>query len=269
MTEVTLVMPGINAVFPLSASLQFSYFTLAQLAPFADRQPAQLDGSDADADQTPHRMPNRAAQVPNLPLFAFVQDDAQPRLPSPGWIPMLPPRGLIQVMDGPCRIDAQQIAFVPDSLLQLRQSLFGRFAFDQREVLLLVLIARMGDAVRKVAVVRQQQQPFAVRIEPPGRVQPLARWDEIDGERLAPRLVDVAQVSFGFVKDDVRFLLGADRRAVHFNPIALWVDLGAEYGDDLAIDAYAPREDQFFALATRRDAGGREDLLKTFHVDLP
>jgi hypothetical protein len=130
MTEVTWVMVGVNGMLPLRATFQFAYFALAQLAPFPGWQRPKLNRPNADANQPPHWMTNRAAEVANLALFAFVQNKPQPGLAVPRFIPMLPPRDLAQMTNDLGRIDAQQIAFVPDSFLQPRQRFFGWLTFD-------------------------------------------------------------------------------------------------------------------------------------------
>lgn len=176
-----------------------------------------------------------------------------------------------------CRIRAQPVAFEPDPLSHSPQRLFGRLAFDESEVFFFVLKAWMSNAMRQFAVVRQQQEAFAIRVETAGGIEACPDRHQIDGEgfvaRGRPRLrvqigLDVAQIALGLVKDDVDLFLCMDRTAVHFDAIMVRIDLGPELGDNLAIDSHPLSQYEFFALAPGGYAGVSEHLLKTFHIIL-
>ena len=133
------------------------------------------------------------------------------------------------------------------------------------DVRLLHLVRRVRHLLREVTVVGEQDQAVGVGVEAAHVEEPLRTiGDELGqraiGVRVRHRRGDPGRLVQHEV--DVR----ADRR----QPAPLdadhcrgRVDLGAEPGDDLAVDLHQPGEHQLLALATAGHAGLREELLQT------
>ena len=67
-------------LFPFLDLLQLFDLSLAQVSPFTWFQIAELDRPDPLPDQPAYRVPKGGSHPPDLPLAAFVQHNAQPRL---------------------------------------------------------------------------------------------------------------------------------------------------------------------------------------------
>ncbi len=94
-----------------------------------------------------------------------------------------------------------------DSCAQRRQRILGRRALDLRPVDLRKLELRARDARLQGAVVRQQQQPFAVRVEPAGGIY-RRNLDEIGERLLAGLRRELAGHAEGFVEGDQHVMDG-------------------------------------------------------------
>ena len=129
---------------------QRAHFALTQRTPLARLHCAQLDRTDPHANQAQNGVTDCRAHVANLPFFTFVQNDLDPGLPVIGIAKALMPRRTFD------EIGAQDFAIVPDAFLQFRKRGIAGIAFDERQILFRMLKARMRDAVREVAVIRQQ-----------------------------------------------------------------------------------------------------------------
>lgn len=201
-------------------------------------------------------------------FFTLVEHDRNPRLAGPRLAPPVQTCGIAKMPYDADRIRAQPFTFVPNAFAHASHRLVGRLAVHQCQVFFFMLVARVGQAMGQIAVVRQQQQPFAIRIQSAGRVKTLAARDQIERKRFAQsthgfagRGVYVAQVAARLVQNDVLFLLGAQLPAVDLNPIAERVDLDTQLGDDPPIDANALSDDELLAFATRCNSGVSEHFV--------
>ena len=71
----------------------------------------------------------------------------------------------------------------------------------------------------------------------------------------------------GLVEDKVAKALGAlEQLAVDADVVAAGVGLGAQYGDDLAVDLDAALLDHCLGAAAAGDAGGGENLLQALQL---
>ena len=136
------------------------------------------------------------------------------------------------------------------------QGLDGRASLDSRQIGLVDPVSRMGQAVRQIAVVGDQDQPFAGPVQPADREQPFVRANQVDhagppigipaGRDDARRLVHGEVQPFGV----------GQRRSIHADQLPHRIDARAEFRDDLAIDFDATGQDQLLAFAAAADAGG-------------
>jgi hypothetical protein len=108
-------------------------------------------------------MSQRCAHVPNLPLFAFVEDKTQPRLVPSRFAKHLALARSLGV------VGAQPLAVIQDAALQSFHRLFIRRAKNQREVLFFMFVTRVRQAVRELAVIGQKKHSFAHQVEAPRR----------------------------------------------------------------------------------------------------
>ena len=122
---------------------------------------------------------------------------------------------------------------------------------------------RSRDALGEFAVVGEQQQAFAVIIEPAHRID--ARLDaaqQVASPSARPSgSVTVVTKFLGLLQREVDGLLGrADASAVHFDVIALEVGLGSQFGNHCAVDRDAAFHDQLLGFAAAGDAGVRRAI---------
>ncbi len=125
-------------------------------------------------------------------------------------------------------------------------------------ILLLDLETRMRQALRQVAVVRENEQPFALRVEPPDIEEPWEmRGQQIENGIARVRIFSGRNESGRLVQHEVEPLLRSHHFAADLDVIGL-VRLRAEIGHDATVDGHATGRDQFIAMPPRTDAGRRE-----------
>src|SRR6266498_838816 len=121
-------------------------------------------------------------------------------------------------------------------------------------------ILRRGYDVSKVPVIRQQQQPFTIEVESPNRIQPAeSRRNQLRHQRPAFGIGHAAQITTRLVEEDVEFFLMFYERIyqapLNFDVIAGWISLGPKLSYDFSVDADLPRQNHFFCMTARGDAG--------------
>src|SRR5947209_4586068 len=123
----------------------------------------------------------------------------------------------------------------------------------------------MHQLVGEFAVIGKQQNAFGEVIQAPDRIHARTiRRQQVHHCRSPLRIRDRRHVSLGLVHDQIHLLLGRmQHRAVYADLVCLHVGFGAEFRDHLAVDFYAPRGDELFGGAARRDSCGGDDLLQT------
>ncbi len=127
------------------------------------------------------------------------------------------------------------------------------------------VMLRVGQLVEEVTVVGQKDQPFGVGIEPPNRAQHRLAGkvdqvrDQSRGVGVAARADHAARLVQGQVIPTGR---RAHDVAVERDLVRRRVDAGAEFGDDLPVDADAAFLNPRFAGPARADPGGGEDFLE-------
>lgn len=142
-------------------------------------------------------------------------------------------------------------------------------SFDLGVIALQHAGTRMHQPVGQGAVVREQQQPLGVIVEPADGIEPPSDVaDEIHHRRAPLRIVQRGDEAGGLVEHEIdRGRLKPEQFAVDFDVIALRVGLGAQLGDNPAVDGDAAVRDQRFRLAARRDPRlGNEFLKSDLHI---
>lgn len=213
-------------------------FVPCELAPVAHGQIAQQQRAFADPDQAHNVQPQDACDLPNLSFAPLAHDDAQPDTVGtaleyfdPGLLrqfvlfernPGAPPADLV---DGWRAIDEHAIFF-----------------FDRK--------TWMGQTVGQVAVVRQQDQPFAIGVEAPNRENANVVWDEL---RYGGTVVCVTRCRNHpnwLVQHEIAVRLGwlthVNNLSVDGDAIMLRVRARANLAHDTAIDGNPPTQNHLF-----------------------
>ena len=124
-----------------------------------------------------------------------------------------------------------------------------------------MLVARMGQPYGEVAVVSQQQQPFAVLIQPAHGVQPLRHLHQrFPGRKLGAR-IGTREITRGFIEDDVAMLFNGNRLAIDPDVGQCRIRAPAQLRDHATVYGHTAGLDQFLARTPRADTGLGEHLL--------
>src|SRR5579885_3876644 len=151
-----------------------------------------------------------------------------------------------------------------DALAKLSLLLLAQMAVGFHQVGFDDVACGRGDAVCEFAVVGQQQQAFAVIIQPPDRINPLLdAAQQVHDGLAALRIADRGHHALGFVQGDVNVALRFFKKtAVDFDMVAIEVRLGAELRDRPAVDGDAAFGDHLLGFPPAGDAGLRQDFLE-------
>ena len=145
--------------------------TMRELSPRSGLQPAVRDRADAHAHQPAHRMADRVAHPAHLAVASFVDRDAQ------------------QVRRRQRDLRRRGDAVLERDALAEHAHRRGRGSSrDLGQVLLLDPERRMGEPMREVAVVREEQQPLGVGVEPTDREHPRLGGHEVGDDRPSLRV---------------------------------------------------------------------------------
>src|SRR5688500_9496545 len=125
-------------------------------------------------------------------------------------------------------------------------------------------MARVGQACGKVAVVAEEQQAFAVVVEPPDWIDVLAHaLQEIDDGLPPLRIRSGRDDARRFVQQDVSLALRrAKTPAVHADVISRWIRLDPHLADRVAVDGNAAFLDQLLSSASRSYSGLGKQFLQ-------
>ncbi len=208
----------------------------------------------ANTGQALDPVPYGREHAPDLPLAALVNCD-------------LHRAGVVLTGGGyqPCPCRGGQAIFEFDSSLDLRQIGRSDAASDNRQIDLLHLMRWVRHQLGELAVVGENQQAGCVNIQTANRVQKRVNVpNQFQDRVLRVRVRPGARIAGRLVEKDVELLRrGADRLAVKGDRVPVRVGLCAEFAYDLAVYGDSTASDQSFALTTRPDACGGEDLLQS------
>jgi hypothetical protein len=129
----------------------------------------------------------------------------------------------------------------PDALNQLVEHFALGRTGDDDAIQLLDAELRVRQAIGQLAVVRQKHEARAHLVEAAHGVDPLGNLGKkIDDARTSRRVVVRRNVTLRLGDGEVHRPFRVDSLTVDFNPRVLGIDLGAQFADDLAIDADPP-----------------------------
>jgi hypothetical protein len=200
-------------------------------------------------------MADRLQQAPHLVVLALVEGQLQPRV-------------LLGLQDADA-VDGEHLALDADAAAQALERLRVRDAVDLGLVDARHLVAGMGDALRELAVVGEEDQAFGGHVQAPHRKQAGHGRNEVHHRRPLLRVEPRGHVPLGLVEQEVHG--GGGRlhaHAVHADVVAGGVGLAAERLHRQPVDGDPALDDCRLGGAAGGDAGAREDLLEALFHDV-
>ena len=145
-----------------------------------------------------------------------------------------------------------------------RQGLVERHLVD-----FLFQVRGVRELLRKVAVVGEKQQPEAVLVQTAYGVDALraGTFDQIHDGLAGMGVVERRDITLGLVEHEVDLLLALHAAVVEFHLVG-GKHLGAQLGDDLAVDRDQARGDEIVGLAARAEARLCEETVQAHFADL-
>jgi hypothetical protein len=119
----------------------------------------------------------------------------------------------------------------------------------------------------ELAVVREKKDTLGIEVEAADRFDGDGKIRQIVHHRRTTAIVgDRGDASLRLVEQNVEVVERHDGLPIDQDLVDIGVDLGAEHGDDLAVDLHAAGGDEVFGFTARRYAGGREVPLQADRV---
>lgn len=208
-----------------------------------DRHPPQMIDGVAD----------RLAHPSNLPVPSLTNADDEDRCAAS--LDQLDVRrtGSLAVDDHPA---TQTLDFV-----------LVRYAGDASFVHPGDAVPRVREPRRQIPVVRENEQPLGIEVEPADWVDVFTRANEIDDGRSPLRVRSRRDIPLRLVEQQIDVALRhPDPPAVNADVVVSRIGLRAELPNRLAIDGHPALEHQLLGCASGSDAGLRENLLKPLHL---
>jgi len=193
--------------------------------------------------QVPYGVADRLAHALDLMLPSLVQCELEAAEScSPRYDPSI------------CRRRQPVVEF--DPITKPGEIVRRRRPFDVGLVDLRDAVARVREAVREIAVVREEKRTGRIDVEPSDRDDPRLRGDEVDDRPPSVRVARRGDDALRLVQQQVRERLRFDACAVDLDDVAR-PHVGVQL-PRLAIHAHPPCADQLIGAASRPDAGARE-----------
>jgi len=157
--------------------------------------------------------------------------------------------------DGMHGFDPRTLSVEHYALMQFRGKSRVPGAIESHLIFLFDFVARMGQALRQMAVIGEEKEAFGLGVEPADveetrQVRREEMEDCIARIRIAPRGDETRR----FMQHDVEPALTVDEFAAHFDVVA-FRGLRAEIGANAAIDGYAASGDQLITVTSRTEPG--------------
>jgi len=183
--------------------------------------------------------------TPDLSLPALVYGDLYPGV-----------RFFLADLPDPCRGGLPVIKI--DPLRQFFQRRIVQLALDLHQIGLRQFMTGVRDKMRKIPVVREQQHPLGVIIQPADGIDtgPDA-FQEVLHQGPFLRVGHRRNIARGLVQHDVGLgLSGVDELAVDLDMVFPGVRLGAEFGHYFAVHAHPALKNDILGSAPRSNTGG-------------
>src|ERR1043166_7289089 len=154
--------------------------------------------------------------------------------------------------------DLRALTIQKNSAQQFLRVLGIPLSIQRDFVFLLDLESRMSQSLREIAVVREQEKSFALRVETANVEESRKLWRQQIKDLVARvRIASRRNKSRRFMQRDRQRALNVNELAVHLYVIALG-RLRAEVCADAPVDCHLAGRDQVVTFAPRTDTGGGE-----------
>ncbi len=209
-----------------------------EMSPLANREASRSHGANRDSIQAHHLVTELREHPPDLAVLPFRQGHL-----DHGGVPLVP----VLATDESCCSRPGFPFGKPDTLNKAVQYFGPRLPSDEDLVDLFDAKFGMGQPIREVTIVGQQDQPRALLVESSNRVDPLRKiGDQVNHPRTSGWVVISCEVALRFVDREVDGPLAPNTFAIDRNLSSFWVRFGCEVTDGLAIDRDSPLENKFF-----------------------
>jgi|ERR1051326_2953086 hypothetical protein len=157
--------------------------------------------------------------------------------------------------------DLRALTIQKNSAQKLLRVLGIPLSIQRDFVFLLDLETRMRQSLREIAVVREQEQTFTLRVETANVEEPRKfRRQQIEDRVARVRIASRRDKPRRFMERDRQRAFNMNELAVHLYVIALG-RLRAEVCADAPVDRHLAGHDQLVTFAPRTDAGGGEKTI--------
>jgi hypothetical protein len=242
--DLRIVYPDLLAadIGLLGRSPEYADLFMRQIAHSAFRKVAQREPAGLDPFESDHGVSHVVEHAAHLPLPSFVDRDLEPGIGL--FLPdlfYLCRRGLPVLQKDAC-FERRDRA-VLEHTLDLCKVGLGEFMLGMR------------DQVGKIPVIRQQQKPLGIVVQPSDRIDPdLDPFEQVLHRGPPLRIGHGRHVTCRFVQHDVgRRLFGVDELAVNLDMVLGRVGLGPELGHHLAVHPHPALGYKLFRSAARGD----------------
>ena len=201
--------------------------------------------ADSNPDKPFHFVTNLVKHPANLAVDPLAQNHAQTGR-----------------LHGENFLEARALTIERDAVEQLWSERRVPWAFQRYLVFFFDFVTRMGKALGEVAVVRQEEKAFGLRVE----AADIEKAWQMPRQQIEDRVARIWVVpcrnkSGRLMQHDIEPALALDEFAVDLDVVALaWVD--AKIGADLAVDRNATGGDEFIAMAARTEPGRSKKTIK-------
>lgn len=222
------------------------------MAKFPSGQPVERKIADGHPFETLNRDVDGFKHPPNLAVSPFVNGHLNDRL--------LLVHVHIDVFNF-CRVGFLSVE--DDAFAELVQQRTVHDRVGVYPIRLRNVVFGMGQYVRKLPVVAQQQQPFGIVVEPSNRINPRRNAVHVIERRLAfSGVIGGGEDAFGFVKGNIDERLRCRHASpVHRHVVRAHIDFRPQLCDDFSIDGNASLQNKLFARASRSAPCGSQHFL--------
>jgi hypothetical protein len=213
-------------------------------------QIAEAHGADGDPFEPLHFVADAGQQATNFAVAAFVEDHFKDR-------------GLLAAAFDPYVLHVSEALGEVNAALKLSKYIRLDLASDLNLVNLFDAVAWVREAVGKLAVVRDKDQPFAREVKAADAVHAgRIGGQQIDDARPAGRIARRRHDALRLIDGEVHQLRSRQCLAVDADFLLLGIDARAQFGHNLSVHFDAAFKDELLAFASAGDSGCRENFLQ-------
>lgn len=231
--------------------MQFFEFFAAEFTMFADGQASQSQRSIADAFELHDLMTDAGEESADFPVLTFGHRDFDPG-------------AALLLFDGDNVMHAEPSLGEVQAAFQFIENLAGGITRDLCAVESKDAIAGMGESLRQVAIVGDDQQAGGIFVESSDGEQAGAiAGKQVEDAAATFGIVSGAEETGGLVEHEVFLPLNLQPLPIERDGLTPGFDCGAKLSDRLAVDRDASGSDQLFAFPARAQSRLSEETLQT------